>query len=69
MEWRHEKAGRWNIGPRGRGEDHPVGGAAVSERRPAAPGPGGPPGRLSGHGRHGAGTGHHHLLQTFVAIQ
>ena len=21
MEWRHEKAGHWNIGPRGRGED------------------------------------------------
>ena len=57
MEWRHEKAGRWNIGPCGRGEDHPVGGAALPERRPAAAGPGGPPGRLSGHRRHWSGSG------------
>ena len=33
-------------------------------QRAAQQDPGGPPGRLSGHGRHGAGTGHHHLLQT-----
>ena len=50
-------------GPRGRGENHPVGIHAVSVRRGAEAGPGGSRRRVPGHRTDGEGAGHHHLFQ------
>ena len=52
-----------NTGACGCGKDHPVGGAALPQRRPAAVGTSGPRRRIFGYGRHGAGTGNHDFCQ------
>ena len=62
-DWHGGRRGHRSGGPRGRGENDPVRVHAVSFRHGAPTGTRGSRGCLSGYGKNGEGTGHHHLLQ------